>query len=117
MAMARPPLGVSPSRSPSPPRSSFHSQHPTLPMSPNSNTNSTPSNVAPLLDAALAKYTKRTGQNLRNHPLATAIERCTSPDSILAIFEEQSHAFDEFRNGDPKLIKWLRPVVIGLHAI
>jgi hypothetical protein len=75
------------------------------------------SNFETLFDTALAKYTKRTGQDLRNHPLAAAIDRCNSPDSILAIFQEQSQAFDEFRNGDPKLIKWLGPVVNGLHAI
>jgi len=86
-------------------------------MSSASNTISTPFNFAHLFDAALAKYTNRTGQDLRNHPLATAIEGCTSPDSIFKIFEEQSHAFDEFRNGDPKLTERLRPVVKGLHAI
>ena len=75
------------------------------------------SNFKSLFDTALAKYTKRTGQDLRSHPLAAAIDRCDSPDGILAIFQEQSLAFDEFRNGDPKLIKWLGPVVDGLHAI
>ena len=45
------------------------------------------------------------------------IDWCESPDAILAIFQEQSMAFDQFRNGDPKLIKWLAPLVNGLHAI
>ena len=45
------------------------------------------------------------------------IDWCESPDEILGIFQEQSQAFDEFRNGDPKLIKWLAPLVNGLHAI
>jgi len=45
------------------------------------------------------------------------IDRCKSPDGILAIFQEQSMAFDQFRNGDPKLIKWLAPLVDRLHAI
>ena len=75
------------------------------------------SNFKTLFDTALTKYAKRTGQDLRSHPLSAAIDRCDSPDSILAIFQQQSQAFDEFRNGDPKLIKWLRPVVNGLHAI
>jgi hypothetical protein len=77
----------------------------------------TTSNFEALFDAALAKYKKRTGQDLCNHPLAAIIDRCQSPYEILAIFQEQSRAFDEFRNGDPKLIKWLMPVVNGLHAI
>ena len=86
-------------------------------MSSSSKTSSPVSYFETLFDTALAKYSKRTGQDLRNHPLAAAIDRCNSPDSILAIFREQSQAFDEFRNGDPKLIEWLGPVVNGLHAI
>jgi hypothetical protein len=80
-------------------------------------TNIIPSNFEALLDAALAKYAKQTGTDLRNHPLANVIDSCDSPDSILVIFEEQAKAFDEFRSGDSKLIKWLRPVVNALHAI
>jgi len=45
------------------------------------------------------------------------IDWCESPDAVLAIFQEQSMAFDEFRNSDPKLVKWLAPLVSGLHAI
>jgi hypothetical protein len=86
-------------------------------MSSAPNRTSTPSNFEALFDAALEKYTKRTGQDLRNHELATMLDRCESPDDILAIFEQQSQAFDEFRNGDPKLIKWLTPIVNGLHTI
>ncbi|KAH9987726.1 hypothetical protein BJV74DRAFT_796411 [Russula compacta] len=35
----------------------------------------------------------------------------------LPSFKSKALAFDEFRNGDPKLMKWLRPVVGGLHAL
>jgi len=86
-------------------------------MSLASNTSSISSSFQTLFDIALVKYARRTGQDLRNHPLAAAIDGCGSPDDILAIFQAQSQAFDGFRNGDPKLIKWLRPVVNGLHAI
>jgi len=86
-------------------------------MSSAPNRTSTPSNFEALFDAALEQYTKRTGQDLRNHELARMLDRCESPDSILAIFKEQSQAFDQFRDGDPKLIKWLTSIVNGLHAI
>jgi len=82
-----------------------------------SNTSSPLSTFETLFNTAFDKYAKRTGQDLRSHPLAAALDRCGSPDEILAIFQAQSQAFDEFRKGDPKLIKWLRPVVNGLHAI
>ena len=75
------------------------------------------SNFEALFQAALAKYSKQTGQGLVNHPLTAVLDRCDSPNAILAIFEEQARAFDEFRNGDPKLIKWLRPLVKCLHTL
>jgi hypothetical protein len=75
------------------------------------------SNFEALFQTALEKYSKRTGQGLVDHPLAAVLDRCDSPNAILAIFEEQARAFDEFRNGDPKLIKWLRPLVSCLHSI
>ena len=74
-------------------------------------------NFESLFQAALAKYSKRTGHDLVNHPLTAVLNRCDTPNSILAIFEEQARAFDEFRKGDPKLVKWLRPLVDGLHTI
>lgn len=70
-----------------------------------------------LFDVALVQYTKSTGKDLRNHPLAYMIDVCVSPDSILAVFQEQSRAFNEFRDGNPKLIDWLAPVVYNLYAI
>jgi len=66
---------------------------------------------------ALDRFAKRTGQDLRSHPLAAVIDKCESPELILALFKVQSQAFDQFRNGDRKLIDWLTPVVNGLHAI
>jgi hypothetical protein len=75
------------------------------------------SNFETLFNAALAKYIKQTGKDLRNHPLAFMIDSCDSPDSILDIFKKQSEVFDEFRRGDTKLFNWLRPVVKVLHAL
>jgi len=84
---------------------------------PTGNSTTSSSNFTALFDVALAKYTKLTGKDLRNYPLAEMIDRCESPDAILAIFQEQTRAFDEFRNGDPKLVKWLAPLVNWLHTI
>jgi hypothetical protein len=85
-------------------------------MSSASNT-ATSSNFQALLNAALANYTKQTGRDLRNHPLADRIDSCDSPDSILDIFQEQVKAFDDSINGDTKMFKLLRPVVNVLHAL
>jgi len=69
------------------------------------------------MDVALAKYTKQTGKDLRNHPLAFKINQRDSAESILAVFNEQAQEFDEFRNGNSKLIKWLQPIVSGLYTL
>jgi hypothetical protein len=81
------------------------------------NTSSTPSNFEALFESALSKYKRRTGQDLRDHPLAAIFDGCQSPDAILAVFKEQSRAFDIFRNGNAKLTRWLIPIVSGLHTI
>src|SRR5260221_5274415 len=46
---------------------------------------------------------------IRRPPRSTLFPYTTLFRSV--IFEEQAKAFDEFRNGNPKLIKWLRPIV------
>ena len=89
-------------------------------MSSSSSTRSTtpvPSTSNPIFDLALAEYSKHTGQDLLNHPQAAAIDRCESLDSIVSMFQEQCRAFDEFSGGDPKLIKWLEPIVFKSDAI
>ena len=86
-------------------------------MSSNSNTPASSSNFGSLFNAALAKYTKQTGTDLRNHPLSNRIDSCDSPDSILEVFQEQAQAFDQFRRGDTGLFKWLTSVVNVLHAL
>ena len=70
-----------------------------------------------ILNTALANYTKQTGDDLVNHPFATKLQNCDDPDSILRVLQEQAVAFDEFRKGDPNLMKWLKPMVHGLHAL
>lgn len=88
-------------------------------MASSSNTTSTvtSSSFEAVFNVALDQYTKQTGEDLHNHPLASKIDSCDSPDSILDIFQEQAQTFDEFRKGDIKLFKWLRPVVKVLHDL
>jgi hypothetical protein len=86
-------------------------------MSSTPNTTSSFSKSETIFNAALIKYSQQTKIDLRNHPLASKIKACNSAESILAVFQEQAKAFDEFRNGDPKLFKWLQPVVTGLYAL
>ena len=84
---------------------------------PETHTISTSSPFEALLNAALAKNIEETGKDLRNHPLANQIDACTTPESLLALFQEQAQTFDEFRNGNHKLIKWLQPIINHLHTL
>jgi hypothetical protein len=88
-------------------------------MSSTSNTTSTTSNFQAIFDAALKDYTQKTGKDLCDlgDPLASQFDSCDSPDSILDIFREQAREFDEFRKGDDKLFKWLKPIVKVLHTV
>ena len=88
-------------------------------MSSTSDTISTTSNFQAIFDVALNYYAKKTGKDLcdLDHPLASKLDSCDSPDSILNIFEEQAREFDEFRKGDTKLFKWLKPIVKVLHTL
>ncbi|KAH9177933.1 hypothetical protein EDB89DRAFT_2239684 [Lactarius sanguifluus] len=73
---------------------------------------STPSSdFRSILDAALSEYKKKTGKELLDHPLATELRQCDSVDVILAIFQGQAEAFQQFRDGDQMLMKWISPMV------
>jgi hypothetical protein len=86
-----------------------------------STSNQTPdpptSNFIPIFNAALDEYKRRTGQDLRTHTFAAAFDACNSPDTILNIFQRQAQAFDRFRKGDEKLMRWLTPTVNVLFTL
>ena len=65
----------------------------------------------PVLDAALANYSKQVGIDLATHPLANNFRSCASPDAVLVLLEDKAKEFKEFREGNRKLINWLKPVV------
>ena len=64
----------------------------------------------------MSEYKKKTGKDLLDHPLATEVQRCDSVDAILAIFQGQAEAFQQFRDGDRSLMKWISPAVDVLYT-
>ncbi|KAI0291193.1 hypothetical protein B0F90DRAFT_1778802 [Multifurca ochricompacta] len=72
---------------------------------------SSTSNFISIFDAASKEYKKLTRQDLETHPFSAVLDNCESPDAVLAIFKKQANAFDEFRNGDDRITKWLNPIV------
>jgi hypothetical protein len=89
--------------------------------SSSSNPNVSFSQFQHLFDAALREYRLKTGKDIATEPLTTSLLHCDSSDAVLAILQEQAHAFNQFRNGDWKvqLMRRLKPTVdilIGLST-
>jgi hypothetical protein len=77
--------------------------------SPSSPSASPSSKLKSMLDAALIKYKKKTGNDLLALWLASELQTCKSVDSVLDILRDQAKAFE--RSEDQKLMKWIDPVV------
>jgi len=94
---------------------------PTTPISPinimsaSRNKNVSVSNFQSIFDAAFKEYEKKTGRDLRNHPLAADFDHCDSPDAVLNMFQKQADALDQSGNSDQTLVKWLNPTVHLLY--
>ena len=67
-----------------------------------------------MLDAALAEFTKKTGDDLLAHWLAAELQTCGSVDAVLDILRDQAKVFEP--SGKQKLMKWVDPLVNVLHA-
>src|SRR6266436_9942060 len=74
-------------------------------MSSTGQATSSTSDIQIIIDAALADYTKITGTDLSKTPFAIAIEQSNSPEAILQLFQEREKAFNEYRDGNRRLIK------------
>jgi hypothetical protein len=74
------------------------------PLTPSSDFNS-------ILEAALNEYKTKTGRGLLDHPLAEQVKRCDSIGAISTILQGQAREFQQFRDGDQRLMKWINPIV------
>ena len=73
------------------------------------------SNFQLIIDA-LADYAKITGVDLSTSPFAATLEQSNSPDAILQLLRGREKAFQEYRDGNRRLINCLSPAVRVLHA-
>jgi hypothetical protein len=70
-----------------------------------------------LFDAALWEY-NQTGKDITTDPLTARLLCCESSDAVLGILQEQAHAFNQYRNGDRKVLveititKWQNTKVV-----
>jgi hypothetical protein len=70
-----------------------------------------------IFDAALSDYSKQTGIDLASHPFAQSFQTCDSTNSIIVLFQDRSKQFQEYRDGNRRLIDCLKPVVQVLHTV
>jgi hypothetical protein len=65
---------------------------------------------------ALEAYKRRTGNDLRSHPLLAKLEACDSPDAVLATLREQIPGLDKSDSNEDGFTKWLNPTVNVLYS-
>jgi hypothetical protein len=75
------------------------------------------SNFTPIFKAASDEYKKLTKKDLQSHPFAAQFDGCDSPRAVLDVFKKQAEAFEEFRKGDDKLMKFLDPTINVLSTL
>jgi hypothetical protein len=71
---------------------------------------------ASILDVALNEYKKNTGNDLLSHPLSAELQGCDSVDGILAILQRQANTFEQGRDSNRRLMKWISPSVHILYS-
>ena len=69
------------------------------------------SNFQSIFDASLQSYNNKTKNKLLDHPLATQLQSCDSPNAILSVLQDLIQQFDQRRTSDERLKNWLNPTV------
>jgi hypothetical protein len=69
------------------------------------------SNYQSIFDNAIEAYKRKTNKDLRSHPLLDKLQDCDSPGAVLKVLYEQIPGFDQSRDTDDNLTKWLNPTV------
>jgi hypothetical protein len=72
-----------------------------------------------IFNAALKKYSQKTGKDIATDPITAKLRCCTSPDAVLNVLQEEAQAFNDFRNENRKvqLMRKLKPTVDILLAL
>jgi hypothetical protein len=78
---------------------------------------SSSSDFESIFDAALSDYAKQTSIDLARHPFAQTLQNCPSADAIFDLLQDRAKQFQAYRDGNRKLIDFLKPVVQFFHAI
>jgi hypothetical protein len=96
------------------PPSSSRSIMSTAPTAPSTSTSQ--SNFVSIFNAALESYKRKTKKDLASHPLLPSLQSCESPEAVLTVLREQVPAYNQSRNDDDRLTKWVTPTVNVLYS-
>ena len=77
---------------------------------------SSSSNFQSIFNASLQAYDNKTKNKLLDHPLATQLQSCKSPNAILSVLQDLVQQFDQRRTNDERLKDWLNPTVNVLYT-
>ena len=87
--------------------------------SPSSNPDTSSVQFPAVFEAALEEYTKKTKISIKTDTLFAKLQDCQSSDAVLDILQEQTDAFEQFREGDGKvqLMRRLKPLVGSILSL
>jgi hypothetical protein len=77
---------------------------------------SSSSNFQSIFNASLQAYDNKTKNKLLDHPLATQLQSCDSPNAVLSVLQDLVQQFDRRRTNDESLKNWLNPTVNVLYT-
>ena len=93
-----------------------HLSPPHLPRATMSSPSTSRSNFNSIFNTALQGYKKKTGKDINSHPLATELQSCHSPDTVLAVLRRQIPLLDQSQSGEEGFAKSLTPIINVLYA-
>jgi len=74
------------------------------------------SNLDSIFNAALQAYKKKTGKDITSHPLASELQSCNSPDTVLAVLRTKIPSLGQSQSGEERFAKCLTPIINVLYA-
>jgi hypothetical protein len=87
-----------------------------IPISFMASSSSSSSNFQSIFGASLQSYNNKTKYELLDHPLATKLQSCDSPNAVLTVLQDLIQQFDQRRTSDERLKNWLNPTVNVLYT-